>query len=209
MKKLMLLISICILTKSVVAQTDKPTEFKRHFGFNTNIVFNTIFQSGTSPFTLLYKKQVKENQALRLGASVNINIDDGKRNNGVQINNFVSIQLTLGKEFQRELTKHWMWYGGGDIIPSYSYSYQQTAQTINGPDIKNTQISSGLGLRPFLGLRFNINPRLYLATEASLNLSYSNYSTTSSDGVKTNESSGNRFNLGSSPAGGLFLFYLF
>jgi hypothetical protein len=209
MKKLLLLFSICVLTKSTYAQTDPSNQYKKHFGFNTNIVFNNIFQSGASPFTLLYKKQLKENQAFRLGASVNLNIDDGKRNNGAQINNFVSLQLTLGKEFQRELTKHWIWYGGGDIIPSYSNSNQQSTQTVNGPSIKNTQITYGLGLRPFLGLRFNINSRLYVATEASLNLSYSNYSTSSSDGVNTNESSGNRFNLGSSPAAGLFLFYIF
>jgi hypothetical protein len=209
MKKLLLLFFICVFTKSVSAQTDQPNQYKKHFGFNTNIVFNNIFQSGTSPFTILYKKQVKENQALRLGASVNLNIDDGKRNNGVQINNFVSTQLTLGKEFQREISKHWTWYGGGDIIPTYSNSYQQTTQTINGPDIKSTQISYGLGLRPFLGLRFNINSRLYVATEASLNLGYSNYSITSSDAVNKNESSGNRLNLSSSPAAGLFLFYLF
>jgi hypothetical protein len=209
MKKLLLLFSLCVLTKSIHAQTDQPNQYKKHFGFNTNIVFNNIFQSGATPFTLLYKKQVKENQALRLGASVNLNIDDGKRNNGVQINNSVSIQLTLGKEFQRELTKHWIWYGGGDVIPNYSYSIQQITQTINGPEIKNTQTSYGLGLRPFLGIRFNINSRLYVATEASLNLSFSNYSQTSSDNTATYENSGNRFNLGSSPAGGLFLFYMF
>ncbi|MBY0435622.1 MAG: hypothetical protein K2U26_16095, partial [Cyclobacteriaceae bacterium] len=114
---------------------------------------------------------------------------------------FSNFQLTIGKEFQKKLVKHWMWYGGGDIVGTY------TKSTGDIPIQENT--SYGAILRPFLGVRFNINSRLYISTEASINLVYTTAKGSQIQNGVTTEISGDGFSFGASAATGIFFFYRF
>src|SRR5260221_9990203 len=88
------------------------------------------------------------------------------------VQNSSSIALTIGKEQQNRISEKWVWYYGGDLIPKYAYTRTDTYenQSKNSADIHH---SFGLTARPFIGIRFNIGPRLYLSTEFSCNFGYS------------------------------------
>ncbi len=203
MKNLLILFSFCLMSISFFAQAQPEKEFKKHIGFNTTIILNNIFQPSSAPFTLMFKNQTKENHATRLGASLYFSNASSNNSNQIQQTFNNNIQLTLGKEFQSSITKHWLWYSGADISPFY----QQSGNEFNNQ--KNTNTSYGLSLRPFLGLRFNINARLYVATEAGLGLTYGLTNITNTSNSITTESNGQQFSFGLNSASSLFLFYLF
>ena len=203
MKNILIASSFCLMSISSFAQAMPEKEFKKHIGFNTTIILNNIFQPSGAPFTLMFKNQTKGNQAFRLGASLFFSNVYSNNNNQAQQNFNNNIQLTIGKEFQSSITKRWLWYSGADIAPYFQLSgFELTNQKI-------TNISYGLSLRPFLGLRFNINARLYVATEAGLGLTYGFTNNTNTNNSVTNKSDGNQFSFGLNSASSLFLFYLF
>jgi hypothetical protein len=176
-------------------------------------LFDGIFKSGSGPFTLMYKQYKTENKAIRLGLTTSFYINSNKDN--VSTSNYINstnadIYLTIGKEFQRQINK-WVWYGGGDLQPHYSFNnssyYSSTVKTAT-----NKNYTLGIGLRPFLGVRYNINSRLYLAAEAGFNLNYNhtrNYYKNENTKIVTQDTKGNNLLLTMSSASGLYIFYRF
>ena len=128
----------------------------------------------------------------------------------------------MGKEFQKQITKRWIFYYGGDIAPFLDYGQARTFNfSITLPNFDYRLVnegkftSYGLRLLPFLGIRFAINERLYVATEASLKLSLNNkdsYKKTLISSPDQYVELKNNFiesNITFNPAAGISVFYRF
>ena len=217
MRKRLLLISLtvsfCTIAFAQTQNDGSEKSYKHDVGFNTTFLFDGIFNSGSGPFTLMYKKYKPENKAIRLGLTTSFNINSNKDN--ISTSNYsnsssADIYLTIGKEFQHQINK-WVWYGGGDLQPHYSFNnssyYSGSTKTAT-----NKNSSLGIGLRPFLGIRYNINSRLYLAAEAGVTINYDHsksYVKSESFNTVTRDTKGNNVSMALGSASGLYLFYRF
>ena len=114
-------------------------------------------------------------------------------------------------ETQKRIDKRWVWYYGGDFVPYYTFVRQNNYS--NGELFWENEFNEfGLGFRPFLGIRFDISPRLYLSAEANIILSYvrtKNYMAYVDDALPTTDTEGTHFVFSANPATGLFLYYRF
>src|SRR5688500_1460394 len=210
------IITLAILMLSGIytfAQESPLPSYSRDLGFNTAFIFEGIFNSETTPFTLMYKKYVSENKANRFGIdlSMSMNNADSHGSSSYSETSYLSLRLNIGREIQKAITEKWIWFYGGDLVPFYSYYDNDNYQ--NELLYSNDESSSlGLTLRPFLAIRYNITPRLYLSAEASLNLSY-----TLTDQIQelpqsnqvTRDLKTSNFTFDARAANGLFLFYRF
>ena len=217
MKKLILVFSIMFCFQISRSQ-DLPDlkAYRSDIGFNTSFLFSGILNSNPGPFDLLYKKQTKDHAANRFGTqiqfSTNANIYSYGSNYNEYSNNTISI--SIGKEIQKQITKYWIFYYGMDFAP-YFYSNEQSSY--NNSILQNQTKSNDYGLRvsPFLGLRFAINERLYVATETMLNASFGKKKATSeyydplTQTYSSNAKVFNQTKFFITPASGIFIFYRF
>lgn len=205
----LLLFSVCYLHAQ-----DAPVSYQNDIGFNTTFVFQGIFQSDQTPFSLLYKRYRAEHKAWRFGVDtyLNLNKTDSKTSTS-SFDDFSSanISMVAGMELQKQIDKRWIWYYGGDFVPYYTFSNRDSY--LNGELFMEEEYRSfGLGFRPFLGIRFDLSPRLYLSAEANITLSYGrrkNYRSYVGDPVPNTDTEASNFTLAANPATGLFLFYRF
>jgi hypothetical protein len=215
MKKVALLsITILLNLNFALAQEEDPQIYKRDVGFNTTFIVQGILQSDQTPFSLMFKKYVAENKAIRIGLAAFFNLDNTHAFSGSTsyYNTSVgSLYLTIGKEYQKPIDKRWTWYFGGDSVPFFSFNNQDLYQSGNLYS-ESESSSVGVSLRPFLGIRFNLNPRLYLSAEANVGLTYA-YTKNMVQYVDTIEPFvdrvSNNFSFTTNPASGLFLYYRF
>ncbi len=219
MKKPLPLIAISLfICYSALSQASKPDEkmLTNDIGFNTYFIINPVlqFQSPGFPFDFLYKKQKSENKATRYGLRLGAFSSNEQEfpTQPYQQQMRLSLSPSLGIETQKPITgTRWMWYYGGDIVLDI---WSDVSKTFLG-DQKTQEVNNlvyGAGVRPFLGIRFNVNKQFYLATEASVNASYSrSHSKFETFGPPQTQSEriSNYFSLGINPAAGLFLFYRF
>lgn len=180
---------------------------KNDIGFSVR-----IFNNPVAPFTIMYKRQLKPTFALRFGfsltsSSTKTNFADNVSYN-VQTN--VSIGPSLGAEWQKHFTKNWTFYGGVDVKPILSWTNSSdysnslaTTQTLSN--------SKGVNASPFIAVRYNIVEQLYVATEASLSLSYTQTTNTTSNFISGSNGVTRAYNYAASvqPAVGLYVFYRF
>lgn len=217
MKKLILVFSIMFCFQISRSQ-DLPDlkAYRSDIGFNTSFLFSGLLNSNAGPFDLLYKRQTKDHAANRLGTQIQISNNANIYSYGLNYNEYSNniISISFGKEVQKQITKYWVFYYGMDFVP-YFYSNEQS--TYDNSILQNKTKSSEYGLRfsPFLGLRFAINERLYVATETMLNASFGKKKATSKsyDSVNqnylTNEKDFNMAKFFITPASGIFIFYRF
>lgn len=214
--KTTILFSAIILccTIRLFAQEEVPQTFRRDIGFNTTFILQGILQSGQTPFSLMFKKYTAENRAIRIGADVFFNLDNTDAYVGSTYyfnTSAASLYLTIGKEFQKPIDKRWTWYYGGDVVPFFAMNNQDYYQGGNLSSETESN-SAGVSLRPFLGIRFNLNPRLYLSAEANLGLQYAyrkNYIQYTGNAEPAVDNSNNNISFTMNPASGLFLYYRF
>ena len=199
----------------VAAQENPELKFKHDAGFNTSFILQGIFNSSQTPFSFMYKAYKKQHKATRYGLDIALNLDDNDpESSGSYYTNssLVNVALTFGKEAQIPIAaSRWIWYVGGDLIPFYQLSRSDTYQ-FNEKYLEYEYSSYGIGLRPFVGIRFDINERLYLSAEASVRLAYRHQSsfqklTSQTDPVQDTE--GNNVSFSLQPATGIFIFYRF
>lgn len=190
--------------------------YSKDIGFNTNFLFNGIINSYGSPFDLMLKKQKTSNTALRYGIELftDVTTNTYLSSNSYQQNDYYSFSLSIGKEKQIQINKKWIFYYGGDLAPFYRY-YKDRYYYANQLDNESLNKEIGLRVSSFLGMRFQINERLYVATEALLRLSYSrkdtSWKTYDDTNTITSESSQsfNNLLLRALPATGVSIFYRF
>jgi hypothetical protein len=212
MKKTTLL-SMLLLCSLFSRAQESTEQFKHDIGFNTNFLFQGILGS-TTPFSLMYKTYITENTAWRLGTDFNVNID--RNDSKYLLTNYtdqssIFVSLSVGKEWQKSINKSWTWYHGTDLIPFLNYNDQKY---YTNQEIKQSYMNSAIGInvRPFLGIRYAINSRLYVSAEANLSLQYARAKKVNKQynpDVTSYDSSGNKFMLNASPAYGLFVYYRF
>jgi hypothetical protein len=165
----------------------------------------------------MYKTYTSEHKATRFGLSISAGVNKnntaagntGYYSNGQQVN----LSLNLGREFQVALPKNWTFYYGGDLQPLFSLYNRDDFQSY-AKYYSHRYWNAGLGLRPFLGMRYNVSERLYVAAEAGLTLSYA-YNKTQDRNLPQNapttenDTHGYSFALNTQSAYGIFLFYRF
>jgi hypothetical protein len=217
MKKILFLtFSVLLWVTSVAQQISSPEKYTNDIGFNTTFFLQGVFNSDGTPFSLMYKKYISDNSALRFGLNAYANLNSIPNENSPSQyytkSTTANISLSFGKEFQKHLQKNWTWYGGGDIIPSYSVNNSDSYQNGEQNDSRRYK-SYGISARPFLGIRYNISARLYILAEASLKIQYSHvkqfYKTFLPTEVVATNNSNEQLLFLMSPASGLFLFYRF
>jgi hypothetical protein len=217
MKKILFLTSLVLFwVTSVAQQVSSPEKYTNDIGFNTTFLLQSVFNSDGTPFSLMYKKYISDNTALRFGLNAFANLNSLPNENSpsqsYSRSATANISLSFGKEFQKHLQKNWTWYGGGDIIPSYSVNNSDSYQNGEQNDSRRYK-SYDIGARPFLGIRYDISTRLYLSAEASLKIQYAHsmqfYKTFKPTEVVVTDNSNEHLSFSMSPASGLFLFYRF
>ena len=213
--------ALLLLAISSHAQDSTSLAFYKHdVGFNTSFILSGIFDSdNNAPVDLLFKQQKSATYANRLGISLGYHTLNGSVVSGFQIDEIrLNLALAVGKEWQQVLSSHWLWYGGGDAIPQFRY-FSQYAESDNIPIRNNSSTTFGVSARPFLGIRFQINDRLYVSTEASLSLGFNLhrgkdivYRDDNGDGnmeEEKNDIDSFETFIQATPASGIYLFYSF
>ncbi len=163
-------VTLCFVSSGFAQDQIEPVRYRHHIGFNTNFILGGLYGSTiNAPFDFMYKKQSDHQRATRLGFSLSGN---GQKDEATSQNNINSISfdvaLVIGQEWRNRIAARWEWYGGADVIPSFgTYSYRQST-AVNSEFREEQTRRYGIQLRPFLGLAFQINERLYVATEAAL-----------------------------------------
>lgn len=215
-KQVLVLVLSCFVS-TAMAQENEPIQWKREIGFNTNFIIQNIFDATQTPFDLMYKTYRSENKAIRYGVSFfastrNSESHSTASNNSYSDYSHFSLSPSIGKEFQSVINKHWVYYYGGDMIATYGKNTSDYFYGNGDKYMEHLSESYGLRARPFIGLRFNINPRLYLVTELSVSLAYWHTSdfqrNIQSDQVERDLTS-NSFALSLNRATGILLFYRF
>lgn len=164
----------------------QSVEHKNEVGFNVQSLIGSLLGSDQPPFEFMYKKSISPSaNYLRLGLRGSFNFqenpyepDDYFSQGGDDYSNS-SLNLGLILGYEKRLTiadsKWWVNFGA-DVIPEYrsftrnqfDYDYlSQGEESITRIEERSKEL--GATIRPFLGLAFDINSRLYLATEASFN----------------------------------------
>ena len=216
MKTKLTFLFLLISSYSIAQDLPDIKAYSKDIGFNTNFLLNGVLSAYGSPFDIMLKKQKTSNHANRFGVEVYTDISTNAYaglTSYYQYDNY-SLSISFGKEKQHQLSKRWIFYYGGDVAPFYKF-YGQDYYSNNTLQNKNKDQDFGLRLSPFLGIRFQINDRLYVATEALLRISYSRKEIGSksydSNGVMYAESSNafNNFRLQPLPATGISIFYRF
>jgi len=154
---------------SIAAQTDSFP--KSEVGFNLGFLVTNLLRNETIPnrledrnFMLTYKKRNLKNTYFRYGISffyiksfVPGNSDDRKTTRA---------DFRIGYEYKYAFSKNWTINRGTDIVAKY-LTFDQ-----NFSEEKTRQVQ--VGFVPFLGIQYNINPKINLSTETGIGFFYVN-----------------------------------
>lgn len=215
MKKLLLnfpFFLFCLAANAQQSPSD-DSDPTRDIGFNTTFIFQNLLNAGPSDFSFMYKVYKDQAHAMRFGADFSFYIidEDGTSTNYYQNYSSGSISIVVGKEKISELSRHWLWVYGGDIVPFYQQNENTIYYTL-GKYSSYESKNGGVRLRPFLGIRFAINKKLYASAEASLNFAFSRsgqLSKTYNPETVTQDTTGTRISFSANPASGIFIYYRF
>ncbi len=211
-RKTSLVAALILWSTTTVFSQDSPATYSQDIGFGAGSILSGLFGSGTGPATFLYKKYTHDTQARRLGITLSTSLRDGSGTDfqGAPTGDdytAANIEILVGKEFQKPIAGRWVWYYGGDIVPGFGIQkFSGTA-----PNAQNwREVNFDVAIRPFLGLRFNINERLYLATETGARLAY-NYRmrTDENPNGQSAERSDGTIALGAFAATSIYIYYRF
>lgn len=215
-----ILVSITGIPSLLKAQ-DSTNAKRNEIGINTMPILSQIFSNQASyyvtpenpPFELMFKRNNGRTQAWRIGLNLSLsnnNVEPILQGNSSKSSSN-SFSAVLGSEWQN-ISKRWIWYGGSDMITYRSISFHEVKNEQNILNFSEEN-DKGIVLRPFLGLRFNINSKLYISTEAGLNMKYGKKEQHSMNSygeeLRENRSSINYFSLKLNPAASLYFFYKF
>lgn len=235
MKKALLILVMAFLhAYPAMAQNDSIQTSKgellfltKEFGFSTQIILNGIFNSSNGPFELSYKK-LKSGKwiryGLRLEANKNVNEDYHyyyyyHYNDYDYEKQYLHFVPSIGFEKRKKLAPDWKLFYGADAMlyaTIVTNQWKSRFPSIQPNPYLGTEkyFSAGLGIRPFVGISYSISPRLYVATEASGNISttfgkhFSERSQPDGQVLKAESTVWNA-NLSLRPASAIFVYYRF
>ncbi|MBK0404847.1 hypothetical protein I5M27_17785 [Adhaeribacter sp. BT258] len=190
--KLLVALAFLGLGTPVIAQSSDSAETKNHLGIIASPSLDKLFESNRSlPVGLIYKRQVKENQAWRLTTTGQYNQYSEPLNHSGDLmhrrdHSDFSGKVALGYEWQQKLNNRFQFYYGADA----GFGYQKNSENTEFEEYYDTwqneyiiilnnretsQRTLTYFLKPLVGLQFKISQKLYLATETSLNLQHSRH----------------------------------
>jgi len=157
------------LSVPITAQTDSFS--KSEVGFNLGFLVTNLLRNETLPnrledrnFMLSYKKRSLKNTYFRYGISFFYNksllpgsSDDRKTTRAA---------FRIGYEYKFAFSKKWTINRGTDVVAKYLTFNQSFTEEKTRP----VQV----GLVPFLGIQYNINPKINLSTESGIGFFYVN-----------------------------------
>jgi opacity protein-like surface antigen len=166
-----ILVCLFLITSCLYAQEPLLDKTRKH---ELGTAVQGLFGSGGG-YGLTYRRMFA-NSAFRFGTSLDGNrrSSDQELVNSTGTNvgedaeeNRFSIRMRFGYEGQIWLSPQWMTYLGGDILLGANNRSQTRTSLVTGTEVQNQSKSStySVGLAPFLGLRFQITPRVSLGTE--------------------------------------------
>lgn len=182
---------------TAAAQTPAPADtarlYKHHLGLTASPVLDHFFTANRSlPVGLLYKRQTRLNALWRFGLVLNQDYSRRDENNPpplpfVKSNaeytyNSWGVSISVGRELTRRFSSHWIGTIGADLNLGFSkythkYSSQGAGDSSMGipPSEKRDESRNRYyqtSLTPFIGLRYNLWPSLYMSAESAISLSY-------------------------------------
>lgn len=184
MKKLSLIIAICIMGLSVFAQ-DTTKHYRNEFGIDVTGFLKQYLNFGNSQqyptvytptYYLTYRRHFSGfNFRLAIGGDfTNNQVPSGYSNDSIMnYSRGYSLYASLGWEFYSNLSKKWQVYYGADLRTSLVYS-NSDANNDMGPSYEIGSISKTqtITFAPLLGIRFKITRRLSILTEASYGINW-------------------------------------
>ena len=184
---LLLAAALPLAATAQTAPPDTAATYKHQLGLTASPVLDGFFKNNRSlPLGLLYKRQTKPNQALRLGLVFDQRyarrFDTQLRVNPAFTNNLLGAELYVGREWQRPLTSRWVIYTGLDGGLEYSRYKVITEEarigSFNGLDeelfFQRNEIFTrySVFLRPFLGVRYQFRSFLYASLESIISVRF-------------------------------------
>jgi len=153
-------ICVAIFSTRTFAQNDSLSFRKTEFGFNsvpfiTNLLpFDEPISATSSDVLLLYKRKLGiKNTFFRSGIQVRY-VSEGVSSDDVLLN------LRLGVEKKKYLSKRWVFHSGGELFTS-----------LMSPELGDLDRGE-FGVAGLLGFQWLINERMGLGTEGYITLSY-------------------------------------
>ncbi len=172
-----LLLCACL---TAFAQAPDSIPYRHHIGLNTRVVLDKVIdQNSQTPLQLLYKYQLSSRSALRLSVEGNYTKSDSSRSYIDRLDEVTDYAFggSLGYERQLQLGRVLMLYYGADAFYNRQgkdieirNKFLNTDQLYEEVYVDEENITKALGLRPFAGLRANLNKRFYLSTETALSI---------------------------------------
>jgi hypothetical protein len=174
-KKTILILFCCCLATIIFAQTKvvEKRNFSNELGLNvTNLLTDLLGNNNLSSpgaYLLTYKR-LRDNKALRVGATVNFSFknqsDFGFTSDLINQN----FQLRVGRETRQNISPKFQYYYGVDAIAGFQQE-QSNVRANSGQVIQTDKIIL-VGAGPVLGFQFALYDRLLIGTEGSLYVSY-------------------------------------
>jgi hypothetical protein len=159
-----------------------PLKNKNHWGINTQFALDKLFETRTTPIEIIYKRQKTENKANRLGLQFYYD-HDNERPYPIANKDWNTIETDLiagiffGKEKQHFIgnSNRWQWYYGTDLNLTFTYNKRyiddgDDSDLREYDDARYYKYSAAI--KPFVGMRFEITPHIYVSTDMLVNAQY-------------------------------------
>lgn len=187
MKKLILIAVICSLAWSANAQdSTQSNNYKNEFGLDvTGFLQQFLYMNGsqfpnyyTPVYYLTYRRHIgKCNLRAAIGGlyyhqpfeSPFINDQNEYERNTQQFD------LRVGWEWTSEISRRWQAFYGLDYRQGFMHDYNDAPYWNAGYANGRESTTISYGIAPVLGIRFRLNERISLSTEASLNCRFETY----------------------------------
>lgn len=181
MKKIIMLsVVVCLITMSLNAQESdfaKVSPNELSFGF-----YNVFQLEGSNKIGIMYKRSFSKG-ALRIGSSFSVSNSSSENENHYSLDGKSHyFAPRLGYEFHKNI-KNWQLFYGADLQYSNSYSYQNTDFYGSSyyENRESTRKSNSFGVRPFMGVKYQINNWFSITTETGLLAAYNTSETSEID----------------------------
>lgn len=188
MKKIgFLIFAICFckitMSQNLVQKNDSIV-FRNEFGLDVTSFIKQFFNFNSSQYQtyyeptyyLTYRFHLKNSniRAAIGGSYQNKNSSSNYNSNyGRDKTSTKSFDFRIGYEKTHKLSFRWQIFYGLDFCPSVTNSKNDIDYYINGGYATGTKSDSKIiGFAPLLGIKFKINERLSLTTEASISFNY-------------------------------------
>ena len=193
------------------AVADTARFYRHHLGLTASPQLARFFTANRSlPVGLLYKRQTRPNRATRYGLVLDLDYrrrDENERplpslkSNEEYVYNNRSASGSVGQEFAHRFSPRWTGTAGADFrlgLSLFTHNFKKqfggdapptVPPTPPSPPTENEQTDYfrqyHAAVAPFVGLRYALQPRLYVSAESSIDAAYS-WRTIKSDITVTN-----------------------